>query len=217
MKSETAPVSRRGGRAFWLGPRPGARVLGTLVTLVALAALGGALLSGSGSSAAHRSSSLRPQARYGGLPSWLPKPKVAVNRIVNASYAHPVLAIQGDAVSVHLAGGRVLATAVGPEVPEEGHYPVPAASPCTFIVTFSGASRAIALSAGAFSLIDELDHVFRPRVTAIGGGPMRRRVLPGHSVSLEVHAVLPTGDGGLRWLPDGTRALVTWDFEVEVD
>jgi len=214
MKSETSPASRGGGRAFGLGPRPAARTVGAVLMLVALAVLGVVLIAGGGSPAAQTSAS---HARYGGLPSWLPKPKVPVNRVVNASYVHPVLAIQGDTVSVQTGQGRVLATAVGPEVPEEGHYPVPATSPCTFIVTFSGASRAIPLSAASFSLIDELDHVFHPRITAIGGGAMPRLVAPGKSVSLKVHAVLPTGDGGLRWAPGGERALVTWDFEVEVD
>jgi hypothetical protein len=215
MKSEAAPASHGGGRAFGLAPRLSGRAIGVVVALAALAAVGGVLLgSQDGSPAAGPSHS---QARYGGLPSWLPKPKLAVNRVVDASYRHPVLAIQGDAVSVEANYGQVLATAVGPEVPEEGHYPVPAASPCTFIVTFTGASRAFALDAKAFTLIDEVDHVFHPRLTAIDGGPAPRSVPAHKTVSLKVHAVLPTGDGGLRWAPGTTHPIVTWDFEVEVD
>jgi hypothetical protein len=56
-------------------------------------------------------------ARYGGLPSWLPKAKIPVGRVLQATSAHPALAIQGDVVSVHFASGRVLATAVGPTLP----------------------------------------------------------------------------------------------------
>ncbi len=140
-----------------------------------------------------------------------------MGRIVKASRVHPVLAIQGDTVSVHLARGRVLATAVGPSVPEEGRFPVPATSPCTFIVTFAAASGVIPLSATAFTFIDGFGHVRHPRVTTMDGGVPPRQVLPGRTVSLRVHDVLPTGDGGLTWAPDGGRPIVSWDFDVEID
>jgi len=156
-------------------------------------------------------------AKYGGLPSWLPKAKTPVNRVVTASAAHPALAIQGDTVSVDLAGGRVLATAVGPETPEQGRFPVPASSPCTFIVTFAHASGAIPLSAKAFAFIDEHGHMRHPRVTAMGGGAPPRQILPGKPLSLKVYDVLPTGDGGLTWAPDGGRPVASWDFDVEID
>jgi hypothetical protein len=156
-------------------------------------------------------------AKYGGLPSWLPKAKTAVNRVVTATAAHPALAIQGDTVSVDLSGGRVLTTAVGPETPEQGRFPVPASSPCTFIVTFAHASGAIPLNARAFTFIDERGHVRHPRVTAMGGGAPPAKILPGRPVSLKVYDVLPTGDGGLTWAPDGGRPIASWDFDVEID
>ena len=87
----------------------------------------------------------------------------------DGSAAHPALAIQGDTVSVDLSGGRVLTTAVGPETPEQGRFPVPASSPCTFIVTFAHASGAIPLNAKAFTFVDELGHIRHPRVTVVGG------------------------------------------------
>jgi len=140
-----------------------------------------------------------------------------VNQVVQASAAHPALAIQGDSVSVDLASGRVLATAVGPTVPEDGRFPVPATSPCTFVVTFAAASGVIPISPAAFTFIDDRGNVRHPRVTAIGGGDPPRQVLPGRTVSLAVHDVLPTGDGGLTWAPDGGRPIVAWDFDVEID
>jgi hypothetical protein len=169
------------------------------------------------SAAARRSSTAASAARYGGLPSWLPKPKVPVNRVLTASEAHPALSIQGDSVSVELPRGRVLATAVGPETPRQGRFPVPATSPCTFIVTFTAARGSVPLSPRAFTLVDEFGRVRHPRVTAMDGGPPPRRAQPGHSVSLRVYDVLPTGDGGLRWAPEGPRPLVAWDFVVEID
>ena len=219
---------RGGGRAFGLGPHLTVRLTGAVLALVALAALVGVLLTGHSASAARHNGATSAHgkvaatyssstAKYGGLPSWLPKAKVPVERILQASRAHPVLAIQGNTVSVHLAGERVLATAVGPTVPEDGRFPVPATSPCTFIVTFAASSGAIPLSAKAFTFIDEQGHVRHPRVTAIGGGALPRLLLPGRPVSLKVYDVLPTGDGDLTWAPAGGRPIVSWDFDVEID
>ncbi len=223
----TASASHGGGQAFGLGPRRAVRRAGVVAALVALAALVGVLLNQHGGSPAgltrhggstaksiHHSASA---AKYGGLPSWLPKAKIPVGRTVQASHAHPALSIQGETVSVDLGGRRVLATAVGPSVPEEGQVPVPATSPCTFIVTFADASGVIALRTNAFTLIDDLGHVRHPQVTAMDGSAPPRRVLPGRTVSLTVHDVLPTGDGGLTWSPDGGRPIVAWDFSVEID
>jgi hypothetical protein len=155
--------------------------------------------------------------RYGQIPSWLPKAKVQVGRVVTASAAHPWLAIQGDTVDVDLAGGRVAATAVGPVVPEEGRFPVPKTSPCSFTVTFTAASGVVPLSARSFTFLDELGHLHQPKVTAIGGGALPARVLPGQTISLVVSGVLPTGGGRLRWAPAGTKPVVSWDFDVEID
>jgi hypothetical protein len=219
---EPSPTATRepydGGRARRLGPRRTVRLAGASLALVLIAAAG-VLLIRNGASAARGGPVARSgsAAKYGGIPSWLPKAKVPVGRIVKASPAHPVLAIQGDTVSVHLARGGVLATAVGPSVPEEGRFPVPATSPCTFIVTFAATSGLIPLSATAFTFIDGFGHVRHPRVTAMGGGAPPRQVLPGRTVSLRVHDVLPTGDGGLAWAPDGGRPIVSWDFDVEID
>ncbi|HZL47906.1 MAG TPA: hypothetical protein VFC30_02720 [Solirubrobacteraceae bacterium] len=188
------------------------------VALVLLAASVGVLLPRHrGSARPQALSPARSQARYGGIPSWLPKATAPVERVLQASSAHPVLAIQGNTVSVALTHGGVLATAVGPEVPESGRFPVPATSPCTFIVTFAAASGVIPLSAKAFTLIDEFGHVRHPRVTAMGGGVPPRQALAGRPVSLKVYDVLPTGNGGLTWAPEGTRPIVSWDFDVEID
>jgi hypothetical protein len=156
-------------------------------------------------------------AKYGGLPAWLPKSKVAVGRVLHASRAHPALSIQGEAVYVDLGRARVLATAAGPSVPEEGQTPVPETSPCTFTVTFAHASRAIPIRAAAFTFVDELGHVRHPRVTAIGGGAPLRELAAGQTVSLTVSDVLPTGDGALTWAPGGGRPIASWDFDVEID
>ena len=156
-------------------------------------------------------------ASYGTIPSWLPKPKDQVGRVAAASAVRPWLAIEGDTVSILLAHARAMVTTVGPVVPEEGQFPVPATTPCSFTVTFTAATRPIALSGASFTILDELSHLHHPRVTAAGGGPIPRSVAPGQTVSLTVSDVLPTGNGQLRWAPEGPKPIVTWDFDVEID
>jgi len=198
-----ASQASAGGRAFGLDPRWTV----TLVVLVLAAlALGGAALGGVFADGSHMPATPTSAAKYGGLPSWL-----------TASAAHPALAIQGNSVDVQFPHGHVLATAVGPETPEQGKFPVPATSPCTFIVTFARATGQVALNPSSFTLVDERGHVRHPRVSAIDGGPAPRTVRPGQTVSLRLYDVIPTGDGGLEWTPSGRRALVAWDFNVEID
>jgi len=155
--------------------------------------------------------------RYGGLPSWLPTPTASVGRVVQASAAHPWLAIEGDSVRVQLARGQVLATAVGPQVPEEGQFPLPATTPCTFTITFVNASGVVPLNQAAFSILDEQGNLHRPSVTVAGGGAPPADVPPGQKVTLIVKDVLPTGAGDLRWSPGGGQPIVSWDFDVEID
>lgn len=156
-------------------------------------------------------------AAYGQLPSWLPKATVTTGRVVQASAAHPQLAIQGDSVAVHLVRGSVLARVVGPVVPEDGQFPVPKTSPCTFTVTFTAAAGTVPVSAGAFTILDELGHVHHPRVVAARLARVPADVRPGETVTLTVSDVLPTGGGQLRWTPQGAKAIASWDFDVEID
>jgi hypothetical protein len=155
--------------------------------------------------------------KYGGLPSWLPKSTVKVGRVVSASAAHPKLAIQGDTVAVTLAGGHVLATAVGPTVPEEGEFPVPATTPCSFTVTFTRAAGTVPVSPATFTILDEQGQLHHPRVTARGGGKAPATVGQQQTVTVVVKAVLPTGSGQLRWSPGPGKPVVSWDFDVEID
>lgn len=176
---------------------------------IAVGATTGLLISGDRKSAG--------QVGYGKIPDWLPKPTVPVGRIVNASAAHPWLAIQGDTVSVDLARGRVLAVASGPTVAGEGHFPLPKTTPCTFTVTFKAASGVVPLNPRAFATTDEEGRLHELRVTAIGGGAVPQRVSPGRTVTLTMSAVLPTGEGRLLWAPAAGRPIVEWDFDVEID
>jgi hypothetical protein len=156
-------------------------------------------------------------ARYGGFPSWLPKATVPVGRVVRASAVHPALAIQGDTVAVHLHDGQTKATVVGPAVPEEGKFPVPATSPCRFSISLAAGHGVVPIRVRDFSILDEQGHLHYPRVRLQGAGRLPARLAPGRIVTLSASAVLPTGNGRLRWAPNGPRPLASWDFDVEID
>ena len=219
MKS--AAVTRRGDQASRPGPR-GAGSRGAAFRAAA-AALGLAAVAAAGVTAflvarpgPHPAAAPAPAQTYGSLPSWLPQPSVPVGRVVTASPAHPRLAIEGDTVRVLLPGVRVMATAVGPQVPEEGRFPVPETTRCTFTITFARASGPLTLRAADFATVDERGHLHRLRLHVRGGGPLPTRVPPGHTVSVVMTGRLPTGNGQLIWAPDG-RSTVSWDFSVEID
>lgn len=206
----TDPHVRGWSRAFASGSgRVRLLVAGAIILAVVGASIGWRLTRGGDQASA--------AARYGQLPSWLPKAKVGTGRVLQASSGHPRLAIQGDTVAVHLRGGAVLATTVGPAVPEDGQFPVPPTSPCTFTVTFRSAAGAIPVRAGSFTILDELGHLHHPRVTTMAGGALPARVGQGQTLALRVTDVLPTGGGRLRWAPEGARPIASWDFDVEID
>lgn len=195
-----------GSRSFGTGSR-------RLLVLCAL----GLLVTAGGATAAVLTRSGSAANRYGGIPRWLPKAKVPVGRTLVATPAQPALGIEGDTVSVRLARGRVLATAVGPQIPEEGKVPVPPTSPCSFVVTLARGSRDVPLSTRAFTIVDELGRLHRPHVTMLGGGRPPRRLPAGKTVSLKISDVLPTGSGTLNWAPVGRKPIASWDFDVEID
>ena len=217
MIADPQSRSRGASRAFGPGSH---RALGiaAVALVAALVVSAGVVLVRSGGALAGASPASRSAAaKYGQIPAWLPKATVPVGRTVVASAAHPRLAIEGDTVAVHLPRGRVMATTVGPAVPREGAFPVPATSPCAFTVTLTAASGAVPLSPRTFTILDELGHLHHPRVTAAGGGSPPARVARGRTVTLTVTAVLPTGNGRLRWAPAGATPVVSWDFDVEID
>ncbi len=196
--------------------RPQPRLLGAAaaVLLAAAAVVGVILLLGLGSSS---SASVHHELKYGGLPKWLPRTERTEERVVTATAAEPALAIEGNSVAVDLAHGKVLATAVGPEVPEEGEFPVPATSPCTFIVTFAKSGGQVPIDPADFTVTDQEGHLHHPKVEGLHGGPPPTSVPPGETVSLKIRGVFPTGDGTLDWSPDSSRPVVAWDFDVEID
>jgi hypothetical protein len=205
---------RWGSLAARPGSRPG-RVLTFLLAAACLAggAVGCATQAHHSAQADHHGSA----GKYGKLPNWLPKSKAPVGRVVQASAAHPRLGIEGDTIVVHVGNARVDVTTVGPQVPEEGQFPVPATSPCAFDVTFARASAAITLRGQDFTVLDELGRLHLLRITERRGGPAPATIRPGQTVTLVMRAVLSTGSGTLRWSPQSPEPVASWDFDVEID
>jgi hypothetical protein len=201
------------GRAEKRGPGqlPGSRRTRGAVLVVAVAVIAAVIvIVVSGGSA-------KPAARYGGLPTWLPRTAAPTDHLVTATSTHPKLAVEGDTVRVDLVHGQADTTIVGPQVPEEGKFPVPATSPCSFTVTLTRVSGHVPLRASDFTILAENSHLYHPRVSGPHGGPVPRVVKPGQTVMLTVKAVLPTGGGQVRWTPQHGPPLSSWDFAVEID
>lgn len=110
----------------------------------------------------------------------------------------------------------VLVTIAGPQVPGEGLPVVTNATTCTWVVTMSGATGSVPISEADFTSIDGDNNVYRPYFVA--GQPKPPPVLrPGQKVSFELRVVEATGEGLMRWAPDGHNIVANWDYVVEND
>ena len=182
------------------------RVLGMGVAATTVAALTMMVLAGHGTS---------HDTRYGGIPAYLPNTATPVGIAVTASVSHPQLGIEGDTIRVVTPNGTVMATVVGPNVPEEGQFPVPSTTPCTFIITLDRTTGDVRIDLGAFSVVDEQSRTHTLSLTA--GTPAPPAVVPAKgTATFQLTAVLPTGGGELSWAPAG-KPIASWDFDVEID
>jgi hypothetical protein len=161
---------------------------------------------------------LAPQdATYGSLPSWLPHSITPVGRVVQASAAHPWIGIGGDTIVVHIAGQSVDASMVGPQVPRQGVFPMPKTSPCTFIVSLTHASGSIPLNPSDFLIVDQRGRLHRTVVHAADGRAPMRSVSRGHTTTIRLDTVLPTGPGEVVWTTNGRTPIVSFEFVTEID
>ena len=136
--------------------------------------------------------------------------------MLTGSVADPALTSQGDVVKVVLPAGTVLATVTGPQVPGEGFRYVAPATTCTWTVRLTGATRRTPIDVADFDTLDSAGTVYR---TALVPGQPRppSSLAPGQTVTFELRAVMNTGEGLMRWAPDGRHIEAKWDFEVEND
>ena len=161
--------------------------------------------------------SARP-VQAGGYPSYLPSSTLHnhSDAVLTGTAQQPALTNQGDSVEVKTAQWKVLVTVSGPQVPGEGLPYQATTTTCTWVITMSGATGPVPLSVSDFTSIDESDHVYLPAF--VPGQPKPPAVLrPGQKISFELRAVQATGEGLMRWAPDGHNIVAKWDFVVEND
>jgi hypothetical protein len=189
--------------------------VGRLAALVALALVLLAL-AGCGSTPHHTAAN--NANHFGGYPSFLPRNTLNYHSdtVLTGTVERPALTSQGDGVEVKTSAWSVLITVTGPQVPGEGlPYQAPSTT-CTWVVTMSDATGSVPISLADFSSIDDLDRVYWPKFVA--GQPQPPKILrPGMKVSFELRVAEATGEGLMRWAPDGNNIVAKWDFVVEND
>jgi hypothetical protein len=192
-------------------PRRRGAVAAVTLTVAAVAALAGC----GGGPKKPAAAGATPLGSY---PSFLPKSTLRqpTDSVLTGTAQRPALTNQGDAVRVKTSMFSVLATVTGPQVPGEGLPFQASADTCTWVVTLSGATGPVPISAADFTAIDDQNNVYKP--TLVAGEPKPPTLLkPGQKVSFELRAVEATGEGLMRWAPDGTHIVAKWDFVVEND
>ncbi len=191
-------------------PRPGGgRGRGVGVAALALLALAAV---GCGSAASQN------QDHFGGFPSFLPKNTLHYrdDTVLTGTVRRPALTSEGDGVEVKTPHWSVLVVVSGPQVPGEGLPYQASATTCTWVVTMSRATGPVPISASDFTSVDDLNRVYRPGF--VPGQPAPPDILrPGQKVRFELRAVEATGEGLMRWAPDGRNIAAKWDFVVEND
>jgi hypothetical protein len=158
------------------------------------------------------------KAADSGYPTYLPSSTLHYHSdaVLTGTVQRPALTNEGDYVRVKTPRWSVLMTVTGPQVPGEGLPYQASSDTCTWVVTMSGATAPVPVSVADFSSIDDANNVYRPYF--VTGQPKPPPVLrPGQKISFELRAVEATGEGLMRWAPDGHNIVAKWDYVVEND
>lgn len=195
------------------------RILSTLA-LPAAAVIALSACSGSGSStmaspSSATSSTLAPaqQLDSQSLPSFLPS--TTPGGLATGTAKQPAISYQGVPVKVVLdQGAAVKVNVLGPVTPP-GTKAGAEAADCSWTIEFSGATKSIPLSAAQLNIQDGTGAFHK--LTAVSGTTIPTSIPAGRTVRLSVHSVVPSGEGMVRWAPDGTHVVAMWDYIAELD
>jgi hypothetical protein len=182
-------------------------------TLVVLLVACAAVLAGCAHGGATPAAAARTQtAGIGDWPTFLPTPSDAGRS--HGSAADPAMSYAGSPVVITLDQGTVTANVQGPTFPAGTKLGATQVA-CTFAVVLSDASRAVALDTARFDVLDHQGtaHALQPA----SGQTLPATVQPGQTVTLDLVATVPAGEGQLRYAPDGTHTAAAWDYVVETD
>lgn len=150
--------------------------------------------------------------------AWLPKQQLdhTVNRTLVGTVAKPALTVEGDYVEVHTATFSALALITGPNVPGEGLPFQATYTTCTWTISLSHVVGQVPIAVRDFDSIDHNQTVYKPYL--VPGEPAPPATLQtGHDLTFEIRAVMPVGEGLMRWAPDGNHIVAKWDYQVEND
>jgi hypothetical protein len=175
-----------------------------------LLAAGLAVLTGCSTAAgAHQPSA---SAGIGAWPTFLPSPAAAGQ--AHGSTSDPAMSYAGSPVVVDLGSSKVTVNVQGPSYPANTKVGADHVL-CTFTVVLSGASEPVNLSTARFDVLDHTGsvHVLR----AAPGSSVPSEVQPAQTVTLHLVATVPSGEGLLRYAPDGTSDAAGWDYVAETD
>jgi hypothetical protein len=118
----------------------------------------------------------------------------------------------GSPVVIAVPGGIVTVDVQGPAYPAS--TTVGAASvAATFTVVLSDASAPVDLTKAHFDVLDHTGavHELTPAQT------IPATVQPGTTTTLRLAATVPSGEGMLRYAPDGSSTAAAWDYVAETD
>jgi len=206
-----APATRaEESRAIW----PGSRRVRTSI-IVAIAA---ALLAAFGYGVAGLVAPRHPSVNYADPQSWLPAQQLQhpIDEVVAGSIASPGLTVEGLNVAVHTAGFRAMAMVSGPVVPGEGLPFQARFTTCTWTVSISDSAGVVPLAMADFDTIDHTGTQYKVYLVP-GQAKLPASLHRGQRVSFRLRAVMPTGEGLMRWAPNGTNIVAKWDYQVEND
>ncbi len=140
----------------------------------------------------------------------------SVDRTVVGTITKPALTIEGDYVQVRTPKFSVLAVVTGPVVPGEGLPNQMSFTTCTWTISLSHVIGRVPLAVADFDSIDHFGTVFKPYL--VPGEPKPPAFLTtGQHLSFQIRAIMPVGEGLMRWAPDGDHIVAKWDYQVEND
>jgi hypothetical protein len=150
--------------------------------------------------------------------SWLPRQQLdhPVDQTIAGSVAHPGLTVSGDDVQVSAPTFSALAVVNGPVVPGEGLPVIQGYTTCTWTISLSHVRGTVPVSVTDFDSINHAQTAYKMSL-APGQAPLPAELHTGQSLNFKVRAVMPTGEGLMRWAPDGDHIVAKWDYQVEND
>jgi hypothetical protein len=150
--------------------------------------------------------------------AWLPKQQLdhAVNKTLVGTVAKPALTVEGDYVEVHTPTFSALALITGPNVPGEGLPFQANYTTCTWTISLSHVVGQVPIAVSDFDSIDHNQTAYKPYLVPDEPQPPAT-LRTGQDLTFEIRAVMPVGEGLMRWAPDGNHIVAKWDYQVEND